>query len=421
MKINFTVFISTIFSFASLISCQNDSSDDVANVPSEKEVKSDEIFLAKDLAIKYIADADEKEKSNSKTKLKSSWDAREFSYNGKKLKFKTNVYGNKPSDGRSLYISMHGGGLTTATANDEQWSNQISMTGNNAQNYNIKEGVVIVPRAPVDDWNMWFQSEIDNLFEDAIRAAVLFADVNPNKVYIMGYSAGGDGTFRLATRMADHWAAASMSAGHPGECTPANLRNIGFALNMGGLDSSYNRNILAREWKTKLDNLALADPAGYKHMVNIFDDKPHWMDMEDRIAVPFMASFKRQPYPDKIVWEQNSFHIRQYFYWVGISEADTKVKEISDNPTKTIKISYAGNIINIEENYADELFIYLNDKMLDLDKEVVVNYKGNSIFAGKVKRSTTVITQTAAERKDGDYIFSARLVVSKNKKVIVTN
>lgn len=377
--------------------------------------------LTLDEANQEIAKIDAEEKAKSVILLQDGWQNKQFSYNSKVLKFKTATYGDKPADGRSLYISMHGGGNATPAINDGQWNNQVAMTSNNPTAYNIKEGVVVVPRAPVNEWNMWFIYEIDNLFEDVIRAATLFADVNPNKVYIMGYSAGGDGTFRLATRMADHWAAASMSAGHPGECTPANLRNIGFALNMGGLDAAFNRNGLAKTWQTNLQKLQTEDPQGYKHMVNIFANKPHWMNMEDRVAIPFMAGFARNPYPNKVVWGQNIGHIRNYFYWLGISNEDTKAKDIADNPQKIITASYINNTINIENNYADTLYIYLNDKMMDLDKEVILTFKGQQLFKGKVQRNKKVIEETASQRKDSDYIFSAMLTVTNNATVKVNN
>lgn len=424
MKINFKLLIPILVLLIDLSSCQKKNvlpDDKNTSVIANGSMSTATTGLTLDEANKIIAKAISDERINSNNSLRSGWDNRSFSYNGKILKFKTSTYGDKPSSGRSLYISMHGGGAAMAAVNDEQWDNQVSMTSDNPNAYGIKEGVVIIPRAPVDDWNMWFQSEIDDLFERAIRAAVLFADVNPNKVYIIGYSAGGDGTFRLSTRMADHWAAASMSAGHPGECTPANLRNIGFALNMGGLDNSFNRNGLAVEWKVKLNNLQKEDPKGYRHMVNIFADKPHWMDMKDKIAISFIKDFTRNPYPDKVLWEQNSFHIRQYFYWLGISAADTQVKGIADDPTKVINVSYIGNTINIEDNYSAQLLIYLNDKMMDLNKEVTVNHKGSQIFKGMVGRSAKVIAQTASDRKDDDYIFSAKISVINNKTAVVAD
>jgi predicted peptidase len=67
------------------------------------------------------------------------------------------------------------------------------------------------------------------------------------EIYLLGYSAGGDGVYQLAPRMADRFAAASMMAGHPNDSTPAGLRNLPFALFMGGDDAAHNRNGVARE------------------------------------------------------------------------------------------------------------------------------------------------------------------------------
>jgi dienelactone hydrolase len=91
---------------------------------------------------------------------------------------------------------MHGGGNAPSTVNDRQWKNQVGL-------YTLDEGVYLAPRAPTNTWNLWHESHIDTLFDQLIHAAVLFEGVNPNKVYIMGYSAGGDGVYQLAPRMAD--------------------------------------------------------------------------------------------------------------------------------------------------------------------------------------------------------------------------
>ena len=49
-----------------------------------------------------------------------------------------------------------------------------------------------------DDWNMWLRPFVDTLFPMIIQAAIVRHNVNPNKVYLMGYSAGGDGAYRMA-------------------------------------------------------------------------------------------------------------------------------------------------------------------------------------------------------------------------------
>ena len=63
------------------------------------------------------------------------------------MRFEYYVYGDKPKDGRSLYISMHGGGNAPARVNDGQWENQKRL-------YRPKEGIYLAPRAPTNTWNL---------------------------------------------------------------------------------------------------------------------------------------------------------------------------------------------------------------------------------------------------------------------------
>lgn len=95
-----------------------------------------------------------------------------------------------------------------------------------------------------------------------IQTAVVEMEVNPDKVYLLGYSAGGDGVWRMAPRMADRWAAASMMAGHPGEVSQVNLRNVPFMIWMGEYDGAYDRNKLAVEKGRVMDSLQQAERRG---------------------------------------------------------------------------------------------------------------------------------------------------------------
>lgn len=125
--------------------------------------------------------------------------------------------------------------------------------------------------------------------------------MNPNKVYVLGYSAGGDGVYQLVPRMADHWAAAAMMAGHPNGVSPLSLRNVPFALQVGSDDAAYNRNKVGKEYGEQLAKLRTDDPKGYEHFVKIHEGKPHWMGGEDKVALPWVAKFARNPVPEKVV------------------------------------------------------------------------------------------------------------------------
>ena len=160
---------------------------------------------------------------------------------GLRMPFDYRIYGAKPAAGYDLYISMHGGGNAPSEVNSSQWRNQIKL----AQGYKPAEGLYVAPRAPTDTWNLWHEAHIDGLFERLIQNLIVLEKVNPDRVYLMGYSAGGDGVYQLAPRMADHLAAASMMAGHPNEASPLSLRNLPFAIQVGANDGAYNRNAVA--------------------------------------------------------------------------------------------------------------------------------------------------------------------------------
>ena len=67
--------------------------------------------------------------------------------------------------------------------------------------------------------------------------------------------------------------------------------------------------------------------------------------------------------------------------------------------------------INIEFSTIPTVIIRLNDEMLDLDLPVEIQFRGQSLFQGKVKRAKAVIEKTIAERGDHTGIFSAELMV----------
>ena len=78
------------------------------------------------------------------------WKARKIKLGKLEMKFDYRVFGEKPAEGRSLYISMHGGGGAPARVNEQQWRNQIRL-------YKPKEGIYLAPRAPTNTWNLWHQ------------------------------------------------------------------------------------------------------------------------------------------------------------------------------------------------------------------------------------------------------------------------
>jgi hypothetical protein len=327
-------------------------------------------------------------------------DAKRITVGDFTLRYETVELGNEPAGGRSLFISMHGGGSAPAATNDQQWQNQIAL----GSDYDPEDALWIAPRAPTDDWNMWFKDHIDVLFDRLITNMIVFEGIDPNRVYLTGYSAGGDGVYQLGPRMADRWAAAAMSAGHPNSASPLNLRNIGFAIHVGGDDTAFMRNTVALEWGTQLDALRDADPTGYPHQVEVHPGLPHWMNLADGVSIPFVQGFERDPTPTRVVWRQPEI-TGQRLYWLAVDTNDAETGDI-------VIASHANQTVAIEQaSGASRLTIRLSDDMLDLDASVCVEQGQTVLFEGPVTRTIATLYRTLLEREDPETMFSAEVAV----------
>lgn len=322
---------------------------------------------------------------------------RTISLDGVTMLFDFKVFGEKPPQGRSLYISMHGGGETTKEVNDQQWHKHQDL-------YQPQEGIYLCPRAPTDTWNLWHHAHVDRLFDRLIENLIVLEDVDPNRVYLMGYSAGGDGVYQLAPRMADRWAAAAMMAGHPNNASLLSLRNVAFTLHMGGKDDAYGRNEAATGWATRLEQLREDDPQGYLHWVEIYPDKGHWMDLEDAAAIPWMADRYRDPWPKSLVWEQHSvYHSRHH--WLAIRQANHR-------PGAVVRALRDGQRVDLESSAEAEIVLRFNDQMLDLDEPVTIYVRGQQVHNDIIPRTIEVLASTLAERGDPSSLFGGELSVS---------
>jgi poly(3-hydroxybutyrate) depolymerase len=309
--------------------------------------------------------------------------------------FKT--IGKKPKAGWSLWISLHGGGGAPKKVNDSQWENQKKL-------YSVDEGIYLAPRAPTNTWNLWHEPHIDRLFGRLIEDLIILEGVNPDRVYILGYSAGGDGVYQLAPRMADRWASAAMMAGHPNGVSLLSLRNVPFALQVGADDSAYNRNHVAKEYGVKLDKLQAADPKGYAHFVKVHEGKGHWMNLEDKAALPWMAKFTRNPTPHRVVWKQTgTAHDRSY--WLAVPPGEAKVDSLVD-------VKRDGQVVEITSaEKVRKLIVYFDERMADLDKPVTVKYTGKDLFSRNPARTIEAMVKTLADRGDPKLMFDAQVSV----------
>ena len=367
---------------------------------NEKEVRPDDLSLVPALSKREVTKETrrifEQLVDASRDARQAELDAQAIVLGDKTMRWKEESFGREPKGGHSLWISMHGGGNAPASLNDQQWNNQAGL-------YQPDEGIYVAPRAPTDTWNLWHEAHIDPMFQRLIEDFVALRGVNPGRIYLMGYSAGGDGVWQLAPRMADRFAAAAMMAGHPNEASVLGLRNLPFALFVGAEDSGYDRNKVAAEKAAELKRLHDDDPDGYTHFVRIYPGLPHWMSGKDKEALPWMAEFARNPWPRRIVWLQDDV-VHSRFYWLRIPDG-------SAQKGQKIIATVDGQEISLEGDVPAGMRIRLSDELLNLDKPVSVLVNAEERFFGHVPREACVIRQTLTERVDPDAAACAEILL----------
>jgi dienelactone hydrolase len=358
-----------------------------------------ELTFSRDEAKRFVSIAWEDIEKARTTSAAEEVAAKKIMIGDKSLRWMEKTFGDAPDGKHSLWITMHGGGQGTEESNDRNWKGYYGR-------YEFPPGSInVAPRAPANTWDMWHVKWVDDLFDRLIADMVMQRGVDPNQVYLIGYSAGGDGVYQLAPRLSDRFAAAAMCAGHPNEVTPEGLRNLPFFLYMGGADAAYNRNVVVREFSAKMDALQAADPAGYPHRLTVFPGLPHNMQNREAEFIPRMTPLRRVAWPKRVVWKQDDDAVHTRFYWLERTPDAAR-------PDAIYAAHVDGQTITIETPGTGSVTLRLSDALLDLDQPVKVSAGGRTIFAGKVARSFAAIAQSLKEREDPETVATALLPVS---------
>ncbi|MCF0145915.1 MAG: hypothetical protein HUJ73_04945 [Eubacterium sp.] len=198
----------------------------------------------------------------------------EMSQNDRTMRYFVTVRGEPDENGLyPLYITLHGGGGAPAEANDEQWQQMCEYYKGRVEN-----GIYVACRGIEDEWNLHFRDESYAFYDRLISNMILFAGADPNRVYLMGFSAGGDGVYAISPRMADRFAAVNMSSGHPNGVSMLNMANLPIAIQVGVRDfysESVMRCVRGAEMENILNSLREKYGFGYPHQVWVHVPEGH--------------------------------------------------------------------------------------------------------------------------------------------------
>ena len=315
-----------------------------------------------------------------------------ITYGDVTMKYTMSIMGEEPLEGYPVYIALHGGGGSdTPDLNDSQWkAMQTYYRGS------VTEGIYIAPRGVRDTWDTHFNPESYECYKRLLQNLAIFYDINPDRIYLVGYSAGGDGVYQISARMADFFASSNMSAGHPNGVDLTNVKNMPLYLQCGELDSAYDRNKVTEEYG-KNDNVA---------GVFIHKNKPHnFIDngtevqpltdgtFADTNAIRLVSNHVRNPYPEKIEWNL-ALKKSDMFYYVESTATEG-----------TVTVERDGNTFVVT---GDADAIYVNNSFIDVEKPIVVVYNGKEM-SFEYKYDEEVVRKTYTERFDKSLTFTMKI------------
>ena len=279
------------------------------------------------------------------------------------LRWYEKVVGSPSYGGYALFICLHGGGQGTAQMNDSQWKDIIPFESGGFQNGTI----AVACRGITNSWNLHFVNESYPAITRLIEDYIIFRGVDPNRVYLMGFSAGGDGTYALSERLPHLLAACSPQGGHPNGVSTINLCNCPIYMAAGEKDGAFKRNQVCVEYYNKIMAQNGKYLGNYIAKVEVVGGSPHsfqcWktprrsyfngsksLSQTNETAFTFMYSHTRNPHPTDISLDTKTFltPLRNYYSQRGNTFYNIEVGK-NPSPIIQVQINYNSNIITVKE------------------------------------------------------------------------
>ena len=116
-----------------------------------------------------------------------------------------------------------------------------------------------------------------------------------------------------------------------------------------------------------------------------------------------IAGSSRDPRPTKIVWQPSKMWVRQ-FYWLHWENPVPEAIVVA-------KVDRQSNKITITcDSSTNGLQVLLDERLVDIDKEVIVELNGSEAYRGVPQRALSTMLLTA-ERGDSQLMFPVRVAL----------
>ena len=399
-----------------------------ARKDDQREKAWQEILAAPPLEADEVADLAERAVEHVRKRGRRIGSGRETWFDVEKDGFE-GLYLTSGKGRKGLVLALHGGGAGSGDAGSAQSAFQggiasLGMRGLYPEVLEKTEYGWTVPAA-TERW----------IIEELVPAAIRTWDVDPDRVYVTGHSMGGYGTWTYGAIHADRFAAGAAFAGAPTVYwLPGQKDKAVDAVVEGYLPNLYNLPLFVYQSLddpnvpaaanvfacARLAELHAGDARGWKHVYEQVDGRGHafpekgagpgleWMAGHVRETRP--ATIRWQPVRD---WKTRFYWLRWGKPWLGSELVATldRDRNAVDIVIEKPRTATPQRTEEEREAHVATSSVHLGERLLDLEREVVVTVDGKVRFRGPVGRSLATLVRTAEEREDPAYVFAAEAAI----------
>jgi pimeloyl-ACP methyl ester carboxylesterase len=254
-------------------------------------------------------------------------------------------------------------------------------------------------RAPNDTWNGFYDEYVPPLLVRLIRQFLLLGDVDPSRVYLLGYSHGGYGAFYLGPKIPDRFAAVHSSAAAPtdGAISPRNLRNTRFTFMVGEQDNAYGRRERCERFDAAVRKLRAQDATGYPVVMELKKGFGHG-GLPDRDWIKEMYPFTRDPAPHRLAWDLTDSVVREFF-WLSVA---------APARGQALDATVEDQAVVVATKQVGAFDLYLDSRLVSLEQPVQLTVDGKQQTIQPRPRLQT-LCETLLERGDPELAWTCRV------------
>lgn len=316
------------------------------------------------------------------------------------------IVGGELKKPKGLAINMHGGGLGSGDAGPAAAAYDAALT---------RLGwLMVAPQVLEATEHGWTDSGSEEFVLGLVDAALRTWKVDSNRVYFVGHSMGGYGSWTLGAHHADRIAAIAPCAGAPTAVRSAPGGPI-IDIQEGVIPSL--RNVFVSVYQSLDDVQVPPEPnqaavrllgeaqqkwGGFAHTYWEVNGRGHEEPPGGHLVqLQKLVPHVRNPVPERIVW-QPALPWKRQFYWLYWQTPAIHALVTAD-------LDRSANTVSVTSDKPTEgLYVLLDSRVLDLTKEVIIQANGKETFRGKVAPELSTLLMTS-QHPDPELQFVARV------------